>query len=98
MKTEHLIPVEQLCSNYNIEFSFIDSLHEYGLVQLTKVEEVRYIIPEQIYALERMIRLHYELDINIEGIDAISHLLQRVDQLQDELRIMKNRLNRYEAG
>ena len=98
MKTEHLIPVEQLCSNYNIEFSFIDSLHEYGLVQLTKVEEVRYIIPEQIYALERMIRLHYELDINIEGIDAISHLLQRVDQLQDELRIMKNRLSRYEAG
>ena len=45
-----------------------------------------------------MIRLHYELDINIEGIDAISHLLQRVDQLQDELRIMKNRLSRYEAG
>jgi len=98
METKHLIPVEQFCSHYNIEFSFIDSLHEYGLVQLTRVEEVRYIIPEQIYELERMIRLHYELDINIEGIDAISHLLQRVDQLQDELRIMKNRLSRYEAG
>jgi hypothetical protein len=98
MKTEHLIPVEQFCSRYNIEFSFIDSLHEFGLVQLTKVEEARYIYPEQIFELERMIRLHYELDINIEGIDAISHLLQRVDQLQDELRIVKNRLNRYESG
>jgi vacuolar-type H+-ATPase subunit I/STV1 len=98
MKTEHLIPVEQLCSHYNIEFSFIDSLHEFGLVQITKVEESRYIFPEQIHELERMIRLHYELEINIEGIDAISHLLQRVDQLQDELRILKNRLNRYESG
>jgi len=98
MRTEHLIPVENLCSQYNIEFSFIDSLHEFGLVQLTKVEESRYIFPEQILELERMIRLHYELDINIEGIDAISHLLQRVDQLQDELRILKNRLNRYEPG
>jgi hypothetical protein len=75
MKTEHLIPVDQFCSHYNIEFSFIDSLHEYGLVQLTKVEETRYIYMEQIGELERMMRLHYDLDINIEGIDAIFQLL-----------------------
>lgn len=97
METEHLIPVDQFCSHYNIEFAFIDSLHEYGLVRLTDVEQTRYIYLEQINELERMIRLHYELDINIEGIDAISHLLQRVDQLQHELMTMKNRLRLYEA-
>ncbi len=97
MKTERLIPVDQFCSHYNIEFSFIDSLHEYGLVQLTKVEETRYIFMEQIGELERMMRLHYDLDINIEGIDAIFQLLKRVDQLHDELRTTKNRLRLYEA-
>jgi hypothetical protein len=97
METEHLIPVEQFCRNYNIEFSFIDTLQEYGLVQVTRVEEIRYIFPEQINELERMMRLHYELDINMEGIDAIAHLLHRVDQLQNELRIMKNRLKLYET-
>jgi hypothetical protein len=97
METEHLMPVDKFCRNYDIEFSFIDSLHEFGLVKLTRVDETRYIYLEQINELERMIRLHYELDINIEGIDAIAHLLKRVDQLQDELRIMKNRLRLYEA-
>ncbi|MEI7499438.1 MAG: chaperone modulator CbpM [Bacteroidota bacterium] len=96
MKTENLIPVDQFCRHYNIEFSFIDTLHEFGLLQLTEVEEIRYIYPEQITDLERIMHLHYELDINFEGIDAISHLLQRVDQLQNELINMKNRLRLYE--
>jgi hypothetical protein len=39
-----------------------------------------------------MVHLHYDLDINIEGIEAISHLLDRVDNLQRELITLKNRL------
>jgi len=97
MENENLITVDQFCSHYNIEFTFIDSLHEFGLVQITEIEETRYIYLEQVNELERMIRLHYDLDINIEGIDAISHMLRRVDQLQDELRLVKNRLRLYET-
>ena len=36
-------------------------------------------------------------DINIEGIDAIAHLLRRVDQLQHELNVIRNRLRLYES-
>ena len=96
MENEQLIPVEQFCGHYHIEFSFIQSLSEYGLVEITRLEEVEYVKKEQIKELEKMIRLHYDLDINIEGIDAISHLLQRVDDLRDELNILKNRLRLYE--
>jgi len=96
METEHLIPVHEFCACHKIEFSFINSLNEYGLIEVTTIEETIYIYKGQMKDLEKMIRLHYELDINIEGIDAISHLLQRVDNLHEELTALKNRLRLYE--
>ncbi len=43
-----------------------------------------------------MMRLNFELDINMEGIDAISNLLQQIDNLQKELISTKNKLTLYE--
>jgi hypothetical protein len=48
--------------------------------------------------LEKMVRLHHDLDINIAGIEAIAHLLERLEYLQDEMRTLKNRLRLYEEG
>ena len=96
MKNDDLLPVELLCTYYNIEISFITSLTEFGLIEITKVEETNYLYKTQIKDLEKLIRLHYELDINMEGIDAISHLLRRVDNLHEELTALKNRLRLYE--
>ena len=95
MENEDLLPVELLCSHYNIEVSFITSLTEFGLLEITTVEETRYLYKTQIKDLEKLIRLHYELDINMEGIDAISHLLRRIDNLHEELTALKNRLRLY---
>jgi hypothetical protein len=44
-----------------------------------------------------MIHFHYELNINIEGIDAISNLLKQVNALQQELIATKNRLRLFET-
>jgi len=96
MEPENLIPVHEFCASHEIEFSFISSLNEFGLIEVKLIQETIYIYKEQIKDLEKMIRLHYELDINIEGIDAISHLLQRVDNLHEELNALKNRLRLYE--
>ena len=96
MGNSNLIPLHQLCQHYNIEFSFIESLDEFGLVRITTIDETRYLLFDQIQPLEKMIRMHYDLEINIEGIEAIAHLLQKVDDLQEELRVMKIRLRRYE--
>lgn len=41
--------------------------------------------------------MYYDLSINLEGIDAIHHLLKRVEQLQDEIFRLKNRLHLYES-
>ena len=96
MENDNLIPLHQLCQHYNIEYSFIESLNEFGLVRITTIDETRYLFLEQIQPLEKMIRLHYDLDINLEGIEAIAHLLEKLDSLQEEVRITRNRLTRYE--
>lgn len=96
MEKTNLILIEQFCTNHNIELSFIDSLKQFGLVEIIMVDEQKYLPHEQLSDVERMMRLHYELDINMEGIDAISGLLQRVTELQKQLKAAENRLRLYE--
>ncbi|MCA4895860.1 MAG: chaperone modulator CbpM [Cytophagales bacterium] len=98
MENRQLIPVADFCDHYHIEFSFVRSLHDFGLVEFTTVKEVQYLRAEDLTELEKMARLHYELDINMEGIDAIKHILQRMDKLQQELNSLKSRLNLYERS
>lgn len=85
-----LIAMEECCTIYNIEFTFIESLGELGLIEIVPQEDKRFLQEDQLKDLERMIRLHYELDINMAGIDAISHLLKRINSLQDEIRLLRN--------
>lgn len=90
------ISLTEFCTCHEIQHSFIHSLSEHGLVEITVIEENEFIEQEQIRELEKMMRLHYDLEINIQGIDAINHLLQRVSQLQDRVRLLENRLRRFE--
>jgi chaperone modulatory protein CbpM len=98
MPAKRKIPVEQFCTNYNIEVAFIRTLSEQGLTEISVIDDTPYIFEKNIKGLERMIRMHYELDINIEGIEAISHLLERLDSLHEELRLLKNRLRFFEPS
>ncbi len=96
METENLITVQQFCIAHDIQDSFVLSLHEFGLIEIITIEERNYILPKQLNELEKMIRLHYELNINIEGIDTVTALLQKIESMQRELVITKNRLRLYE--
>jgi hypothetical protein len=95
---EDFIPVSDFCTKQNIEISFIYSLQETGLIEITTIEETGYIHTNQLQALERFIHLYYEMDINLEGIETISHLLQRINYMQDEITALKNRLRLYESN
>jgi len=96
MATENLIAANDFCVYYNIEYTFINSLQEAGLVQIMTVNETTYIPKTELQKLERMITLHHDLEINVAGIEAITHLLDRVEQMQDNVRSLKNRLRLYE--
>lgn len=94
--SENLIPASELCKKYDVEISFLYTLRDTGLIQLIKYEESECLPGDQLNDLERLLRMHYDLDINIEGIETINHLLERIRNLQDEIIRLKNRLRLYE--
>jgi len=97
MATATLISTNDFCTWHQVEYTFISSLHEAGLVEITVIDQTEYIPETELQKLERMIRMYHDLDINIEGIEAITHLLQRVEAIQEEMRSVKNKLRRYEG-
>jgi hypothetical protein len=97
MATEEMIPVGDLCMFHHIDLSFIQSLQKFGLIEISTMEETYYVHSDQLRQLEQFIRWHYELDINLAGIEAITHLLQRIESLQHEIRTLRNRLHAYET-
>ena len=98
METGQLIPASEFCVHYNIEVSFLQSLQDYDLVPVTVINETVFIDADHLPDVERIIHLHQELDINLEGIDAIMQLLKRLEKTQDELLLLRNRLRLYEAN
>ena len=96
MKIENLIAIPALCSYYKVELSFFDNLNEMGLLEIKTIEEMQYIHPDAIFEIEKMIRIHQELDVNTAGIDVVFNLLQKIDALQNELISTQNRLRLYE--
>ena len=98
MGTEYLIAVDEFCASHNIEISFISSLHQSGLIEITTIKNSGFIEADQLRQLEKYVRLYYDLDINLEGIETIDYLLHHINSMQDEIRSLRNRLRLYEAG
>ncbi|WP_339895478.1 chaperone modulator CbpM [uncultured Algibacter sp.] len=96
METRDLIPIELVCEHYKVPVSFINALHECQLIELTVEKDNLLIRKTQVIEVEKIIRLHYDLKINIEGIDAIYNLLEQVNALRKEITTLHNRLRLYE--
>ncbi len=93
MQNENLLPAELCCRRYNIELSFMHSLNQYGFIHIVSVEQKQFIDMDELQTLEKFIRLHYDLDINMQGIEAINFLLERVQNMQDEIEHLRSKLN-----
>ncbi len=96
MNTDPRISITTLCEHYQVETTFFIRLGEIGLIEIETLGEHQYVHEDQIAAVERMIRMHHELDVNIEGIDVVVNLLDKIEALQNELSAMKSRLKLYE--
>lgn len=97
MEIQEFIPIDIFCRQHGVEISFISSLHDFGLIEIMKIQEAECIPLAQLVVAEKFVRLHDELHINLEGIDVITHLLQRAKDMQDEIWGLKNRLRLYET-
>ncbi|WP_299441362.1 chaperone modulator CbpM [uncultured Aquimarina sp.] len=96
MSKEHFIPVIEFCRSHEVEFSFIHTLQEFGLIEIVTFKQTSFINCEELPRLEQILLFHKELEINLEGVEVIIRLLERVHKIQSEMNILKNRLNLYE--
>jgi len=96
METQEIIAITDLCSTYQLEVSFFNALSDVGLIEIITRKKVSYLHQDALTDIEKMIRMHQDLNVNIEGIDVVFNLLNKVDELQNELNATKNRLRLYE--
>ena len=96
MKSTTLINISEFCLHHNIETSFVISLEQTGLIEIRTIEDKGFIEADQLVQLEKIIRLFYDLDINLEGIETINHLLGKIISMQNEITSLKNQLSLYE--
>lgn len=91
MDTE-LIIITEYCSHNQIEPDFLFSLQEVGLIELLEQEEQFYISTSQLRDVERYTRWHYELSINVEGIDVVQNLMNRIEEMEGEIASLKEKV------
>jgi len=97
MAMKNLIAASTFCSQHNIEVAFIHALQDHGLIEVVAMADDVFLRADQLQEVEQLMRLHYDLNINLEGVDAITQLLKRMEKLQEEIMRLRNRLRLYEG-
>jgi hypothetical protein len=96
MSKEKFIQINQLCTHYEVEMSLFSELKELGIIEILTIEDGYFIHEEKISIVEKVVRMQKDLNLNLEGVDIVLNLLEKIDNLQSELNTVKNRLRLYE--
>ena len=94
MQTD-LIIIGEYCQKSHVDLDFVEMLGEGGLIDILEEGNEHYLLASQLHDLERYSRMYYDLAINVEGIDAIHHLLERIEDMQREIRFLRRQLSVY---
>ncbi|MFQ9316267.1 chaperone modulator CbpM [Dysgonomonas mossii] len=87
-----LIIIHEYCIQNQVEPDFIVQLENEGLIQISTVDNERYIHISQLRHLDQYVRWYYDLSINVAGIDVIQNLLDKIDTMQDEILRLREQL------
>ncbi len=94
MEQKNYISIKTFCEHHGVQESFVFSMHEFELLHVDQDQGEALIPLEELPILEKMVRLHHDLDINPEGIQAVYHLLEQVENLQQEVMAIRRKLDR----
>jgi DNA-binding transcriptional MerR regulator len=96
MGMQDFFPIGKLCEFYNLEIGFFREMGEIGLIELDLFRGEEGVYREELYRVEKVIRIHRDLHVNLEGIDVVLHMLRKQEELEEELLRLTNKLRRYE--
>ncbi|NPA07572.1 MAG: MerR family transcriptional regulator [Chlorobi bacterium] len=93
---------EELVKIYNVEITFFDELVNSGLLNIHTENEIRYVMYEDLPMFERFTNWHYDLEINLPGLEVIHEMLKKMEDLRQRNRELMNKLSavgdKYEDG
>jgi hypothetical protein len=84
---------EELVRIYNIEITFFNDLVEYGLLTVYIEDDIHYLMYEDLPDLEKFANWHYDLEINLPGLEVIHNMLKKLDTLKRRNRELMNKLS-----
>ncbi|EKY10491.1 MAG: chaperone modulator CbpM [Capnocytophaga ochracea] len=73
---------EDIVRLYNIEITFFDDLESSGLIETEVIDNTTYLHYDQLSAFERFTNWHYDLEVNMAGLEIIHRLLQQIEELK----------------
>lgn len=83
------INVLDVCTSHKIEVQFIRELSENGLIEIRMERDIELVNEEELKPLEQFAAWHYDLELNMQGIEVACHLLDRIASLQQEIATLK---------
>ncbi|MGU3376008.1 chaperone modulator CbpM [Chryseobacterium sp. M5A1_1a] len=84
---------EELVRIYNIEITFFDELVEFGLLNIQVEDNIHYLMYEDLPDLEKFTNWHYDLEINLPGLEVIHNMLKKLEALKRRNRDLMNKLS-----
>lgn len=96
METERITLIE-FCRSAHIEQEFVELLIGEDLIEMEREAGEAFLKLDQLARVEQYARWYYEMEINLGGIDALRHMLERMNQLQSRIRELESKLGFYEA-
>lgn len=92
MNSDMYISIKTFCKINRVDESFVQVLNEYDILTIEKQNKEAVVALEALPILEKMVRLHKELDINPEGLHAIHQLLKQIYTLEQEVELLQRKL------
>lgn len=84
------ISFNEVCQKYHIPEELLLEMVEYGLFssRTTKIEHLK-LNQKDLRKIESAFRLHQDLGVNLPGVALALELLEKINQLNEELNILR---------
>ena len=84
------VTIKELAAFHHIEEAYIMEFVQTGIIPAHKRKSVMHIHLEDVSELERAIRLHRDLQVNLHGVEIICRLRNRIIRLEEEMAVLKD--------
>ena len=84
-KETTLLTLEEVAARCGVEYSFVRILVEHGVIHVEGRAPPR-VSQEVTLRINKVVRLQRDLGVNVPGVSVILELLERIDELEGQLR------------